>query len=86
MRASHISTSSTVFPIQHRISAQLMLIMTTSLLPNARRTPGWKPAGRRAGRNETGDPLRGNALDPGFYGVLSGLAQPDCDADGAGVS
>jgi hypothetical protein len=45
MRASHISTSSTVFRVQHRISGQLMLIMTTGLLPNADRTPGWKPGG-----------------------------------------
>jgi hypothetical protein len=44
MRASHISTSSTVFPVQHRISGQLMLIMTTGLLPNVGRTPGWSLA------------------------------------------
>jgi hypothetical protein len=37
-------------------------------------------------RNETGDPLRQNALDPGFHRVPPGPAHPDRDADGADVS
>ena len=39
-----------------------------------------------AGRNETGLPLRQDALDPGFHDVHAGAANPDGDADGAGVS
>jgi hypothetical protein len=51
-----------------------MLIMTIDLL----RTP--------AGRNETGLPLRQNALDPGFHRVPTSPAQTNRDADGADVS
>jgi hypothetical protein len=59
-------------------AVSLMLIMTIGLLLDARRTPN--------GRHETGDSLRQNALDPGFYGVLTGPARTNRDADGAGVS
>ena len=56
MRASHISTSSTVFPVQHRISGQLMLIMTIGLLPDtAARLPyAWLEAWRDARRTSSG--------------------------------
>src|SRR6185437_17147555 len=36
-----------------------------------------------AGRHETGNPLRQNALDPGFHGVLTGPAHPSREVDGA---
>jgi hypothetical protein len=55
-----------------------MLIMTIGPLPDACWTP--------AGRTETGDSLRQNALDPGFHGVPAGLAHPGRDADGVDVS
>jgi hypothetical protein len=38
------------------------------------------------GRNETGIPLRQNALDPGFHYVLAGPAHPDRNANGADVT
>jgi hypothetical protein len=38
--------------------------MTIGLLPDGRRTP--------AGRTETGNSLRQDALDPGFHGVPAG--------------
>jgi len=43
-------------------------------------------AGRVAGRNETGLPLRQDALDPGFHCVPAGPAHLDRGADGAGVT
>ena len=36
-----------------------------------------------AGRNETGNSLRQNALDPGFHGVLTAPAHPSREVDGA---
>jgi hypothetical protein len=39
-----------------------------------------------AGRHETGDPLRQDALDPGFHGVPAGPARMDREADGADVT
>jgi hypothetical protein len=59
-------------------TVSLMLIMTIRLLPDA--------AGRPAGRYETGNPLRQNALDPGFHSVPVDPAYTNRDADGAGVS
>jgi len=47
-----------------------MLIMTIDLLPDACQLP--------AGRNETGNPRRQNAMDPGFHGVSSGPRPPRC--------
>src|SRR5262249_47260693 len=45
------------------------------------------PAPRSAaGRNETGVPLRQDALDLGFHDVPAGPAYAGCDADGAGVT
>jgi hypothetical protein len=38
-----------------------------------------------AGRHETGNSLRWNALGPGFPDVPMGLEYSDHDADGAGV-
>jgi hypothetical protein len=43
-------------------------------------------AGGVAGRNETGLPLRQDALDPGFHCVPAGPAHLDRGADGAGVT
>jgi hypothetical protein len=43
-------------------------------------------AGGVAGRNETGLPLRQDALDPGFHCVPAGPAYLDRGADGAGVT
>jgi hypothetical protein len=54
------------------------LMMKIGPLPDACRTP--------AGRTETGDSLRQNALDPGFHRVPAGSAHPDRDADGVGVT
>jgi len=42
--------------------------------------------GPAAGRHETPDPRRWNALDPGFHGVPIDAAHTDRDADGAGVT
>jgi hypothetical protein len=39
-----------------------------------------------AGRNESGIPLRWNALDPGFHGIPRGPAHTDREADDAGVA
>src|SRR6185312_5904694 len=39
-----------------------------------------------AGRRETGDSLRQNAVDPGFHGVPVAPAHPGRDADGVDVS
>jgi len=39
-----------------------------------------------AGRHGTGPSRRWNALGPGFHGVPARPANPDRDADGAGVS
>src|SRR6185437_13509153 len=63
--------------------------------PAGRRARG-AGAGRRApdighrtpdtGRTGTPNPRRSNALDPGFHGVPTGPAHPECGADGAGVT
>jgi len=37
-------------------------------------------------RTGTPDPRRSNALDPGFHGVPTGPAHPECGADGVGVT
>jgi len=42
-------------------------------------------AGPRTGRGETGLPVRSDALEPGFHGVLRARRGRDRDAEGAGV-
>jgi hypothetical protein len=68
----------TAFMLLELNAVELKLIMKIGPLPDACRTP--------AGRDETGLPVRSNALEPGFHGVPAGPAHPDRAADGAGVT